>query len=692
MRYVALFDDFNQMDESYSFDQESLLEAKINQMVMLKEGCTAAWEVQEFIDFFSPVVNTLNESASLEDKELLLEKAYHTYELGVLYENKKEWFEDNEKIHYLVDQEEDDQKVILFKNNQLHFIQKESLEAVQRGELITEGLFGSIGNFFGNVYAGAKSLAKKAVSAVKTYVIEPVKKAASWVADKAKKAWEFLSDGAIKIWNFCKKIYSAVAAFASENPLTAIGIGLQILATVVGFIPVAGQAIAGVLLMIAGGITIYEGGSNIIKASKEVGKADKVVNIVKGGAKIVMGTASTILGVRDVVMAAAEAASGTGGFGLALKSSVVGWSTKFTKTAFGGIAAAGAGKALGCSAWLGEFFQTLCAKAPFMSNLATKSVTKYAAQGLDAAKGSGQDAVLANSGETDSYQWDQRINEDSSGSWGFGEIIVNFLAYIGNACFSWLYNTVVSGISKVGSAIKSLLNLPGNISKSIDRLQKNADGWISRKIAGALSYVVKPLTNCAQGFIDKYVKPTAEPIANWMVSLGKRSKGIIKAINGNPKLKSPVSGLKKEGPKEIPKQEVKLTSADKKNIAKIGDKGTKTMVKAGGGSQKLLKVMDKRKEEFTKKFPGVAKIKGSFGESKSGTPVFTYKSGAADGYVTLFNNARYFVLDGPNKGAKGDFKSEKNKIVLIQPKGGFKKNESRSYVMPIDEFLNPGYI
>lgn len=136
MRYVALFDDFNQMDESYSFDQESLLEAKINQMVMLKEGCTAAWEVQEFIDFFSPVVNTLNESASLEDKELLLEKAYHTYELGVLYENKKEWFEDNEKIHYLVDQEEDDQKVILFKNNQLHFIQKESLEAVQKGEQI----------------------------------------------------------------------------------------------------------------------------------------------------------------------------------------------------------------------------------------------------------------------------------------------------------------------------------------------------------------------------------------------------------------------------------------------------------------------------------------------------------------------------------------------------------------------------
>jgi len=689
MKYVALFDDFDSIDESYSFESDSLLEAKLNQMTMLREGCLAAWTRSEFSEFFSPM---LNENNNDEERGFLLEKAYHTYELGVMYENNQDWFDGGDDIYYMKDPESD--SAILFKNGRLHMIENESLEAAKRGELITEGFWSSVGGFFSNVYAGAKNLAKKAVNAVNTYVVQPVKKAASWVADKVKKAWDWLSAGAIKIWNFCKKIYAAVKAFATENPLTAIGIALQILATVVSFIPGVGTAISGVLLMIAGGITAYEGGLNIYKASKEIGKADKVATIVKGGAKIVLGSVSAILGIRDIIAAGAEALPGMGGFGMAIKTSVVTWSTKFTKTAFGGFASAGAGKALGCSEWLGEFFQTLCKKAPFMKNLADKpglvgKITKVGSMGADAGKGSGQDAILANSGENDLYVWDQTINEDDSGSWGFGDLIVNFLAYVGNACFSWIYNGVVSAISTVGSAIKSLMNLPGRISKSIENGRKNATSWIGGKIFGALSYVVKPITNCAQRFVDNYIKPKVEPMANWMISLGKRNKSITAAIKANPKLKSPVGGVKKTGQIEIPKKNVEVKASDKKNFAKIGDKGMKTLVKAGGGSEKILQKLDKKKDDFKKKFPGVDKLKGAWTQSKSGESIFTYKSSVAGGYVSLYNNSKYLVLDGPNKKAKGDFKSSKNKkITLIEPKGGFKKksNESRNYVNTFESF------
>lgn len=34
MRYLSLFDDFSKVDESYNFDSDSMLESKINQMVL----------------------------------------------------------------------------------------------------------------------------------------------------------------------------------------------------------------------------------------------------------------------------------------------------------------------------------------------------------------------------------------------------------------------------------------------------------------------------------------------------------------------------------------------------------------------------------------------------------------------------------------------------------------------------------
>jgi hypothetical protein len=165
-----------------------------------------------------------------------------------------------------------------------------------------------------------------------------------------------------------------------------------------------------------------------------------------------------------------------------------------------------------------------------------------------------------------------------------------------------------------------------------------------------------------------------------MTSLGKRNGEISKKIAGNPNLKSTVAGVKEQGPQKVEAKKVELSSSDKAGIKKIGTTGIATIVKAGGASQKILDKMKSNQGEFKKEFPGVDKLNGTWGQSKSGEATFTYKSKMAGGNVTLFKNSRYYVLDGPNKTLKGDFKSTDKGVNLKKPKEGWKKEVKESLV------------
>jgi hypothetical protein len=680
MKYISLYQEFN--EEELNFYQEDLFESQINEMTMLRENCMANWDINKFFEFFA---GPINESSLNENEALLLEKAYYTYEVGSLYEHKKEWFETKGDVTYLVDESSEEQRVIMFKDNKLHIISKNALDMITNRSL-NEGFFDGMEDFLGGMY-------KKVKSTVKKYVTDPVKKAAKYVAKKVSSAWDALSNGAKKVWEFSKKIVSAVVVFVKENPLTAIGILLQIIGSILAFVPVA-NFLAPTFTLLAGGITVYEGVTNLIDAGKEVGKADKVKDIVKGSFKIILGSASLILGIKDLIEAAATALPGYGSVGVAIKTSVTSWSNNFAKTALGGVAAAGVGKALGCSNWIANFFVTLCEKAPFVQKLSGKAVNllgkevlsdvgkgvKIAAKGADQALSKAEDAVL------DSYNTDIVYEGDSESSWGFKDLVVNFLCYVGKSCFSWLYDAVVAGISGVGSAIKGLLNLPSKISSSIEKFKEKQGGsFIGGIISGALSSAVKPMTDCASRFINDYIKPKVDPAINWMTSLGKNNGRISKLIEGNKELKSPVAGIKKQGPAPIKKANVEITDADKTNIKKIGTSGTETLVKSGGGSEKIVDKIKDRKEQFTEKFPGVSKMNGTWGQSPSGKSTYTYKSKKADGSVTLFNDGKYTVISGPNKGAKGEFNADKG-VSLKEPKGGWKNNESIDHVLSFDRF------
>ena len=687
MRYLSLFDDFTKVDESYNFDSDGLLEAKINQMSSLRENCMAAWDFSEFKNFFG---GSLNENNTDKENEVLLEKAYSTYELGVLYENNQDWFNSKEEIFFLSGENIEEGHVVLFKNNRLHIIKESTLERLKdNSELILEGFFGAIGDFVVGAAKGAKNAFNK-------YVVQPVKKAVAYVGKKAVQAWDTLSAGARAVWEFSKKIISAIGVFIKENPLTAIGIGLQILASIVSFIPAFGNAAAGVLSAIAGAITIIEAVQNIYAATKDIGAADKVKNIIKGGAKLVFGAVELILGIKDTITAVADAVPGAAMIGVTLKTGVISWGTKFNTKAFSAtIAGTGTGKIIGCSEWLGEFFTTLCKEAPFMAKIGKegtkvgkvlKTGTELLAKGGNAGIASGKEAVLDH--EEYHEEWNETINEAEGGSWGFGELLINFLVYVGKSCFGWLYDTVVAGIGLIGKAINGLLEIPGKITRAIDSFKKNYSGSaVGGIISSALSSAVRPLTNCAQKFVDVYVKPKVKPVTGWMTSLGKRNNEIWKKVQGNDKLKSPVGGIKEQSGPKIPAKKLDITTKDKTAIKKIGVTGTATLVKAGGGSEKLLDKLKKSQGEFTKKFPAVSKLKGTWGQSPSGKATYTYQSKEAAGTVTLFNDGKYTVISGPNKKARGDFQAAKA-VKLNAPKEGWKKNESGfNYLTSFDAFL-----
>lgn len=674
MRYLSLFNDFDKVEESFNFDSDNVLEAKVNQMSMLRENCMAAWDFSGFKDFFG---GALNESNSDEENQYLLEKAYYTYELGVLYEHKKDWFTSKGNITYLADQESEEGHVILFKDNQLHIVTESTFNRLQKNEdLLLEGWWDSTVNFVSGV-------AKDVKGAWNKYVKEPVVKAAKYVGDKVSQAWDALSKGAKEVWEFSKKIISAIGTFIKENPLTSLGILLQIIGTILSFIPIA-NFLSPILAMIAGGITVYEGITNLITAGKEAAGAKKVGDIVKGGGKIIFGSASLLLGIKDLVASASEALPGMGAVGISIKTGVTSWATKFSGTAFGSVASVGIGKALGCSSWLGEFFATLCEKAPFMANIGTNSKAldtsrKILSKGVDSGIELAKEEILDH--EEYTSEWDEMINEDTSGSWGFGELVINFMVYVGKSCFGWLYDMVIGAVSGIGKIINGLLGLPGKISAGISKFKKEQGGsFIGGIISGALSSGVKPMTDVGKKFIDVYIKPKVDPVTNWMTSLGKRNVEISKKIAGNPKLKSTVSGVKEQGPPKIQAKNVEITASDKANIKKIGTTGTATIVKSGGGSEKVLDKMKKNQGEFKKKFPGVSKLTGTWGQSKSGESTYTYKSKKAGGNVTLFKNSKYYVLDGPNKNLKGDFKSTDKGVNLKDPKGGWKKSVKESLV------------
>ncbi len=266
----------------------------------LNEGIKAGLDKKDFSKIFG---TALFESNS--DKALL-EKAYSVYELGLLYENRKEWFTDDAPIYNL----ESDGHQILFKGGNLFIVTNESFK------ILNEQFWEEAKSAWNSVTASASA-------------------AASAAASSAASTWNSLSDGAKKAFEFSKKITSAAVEFVKNDPLTCAAIFLQLLSGIVAFIPAAGQATGPVMLGIAGALEVYMGSQKMIKAwdkfsTIDASKTAKAVQTVKEGAPLVIaGIVSIMLGLNDVITAPKAAVPAAGATSTALHSAANKWSSSF---------------------------------------------------------------------------------------------------------------------------------------------------------------------------------------------------------------------------------------------------------------------------------------------------------------------------------------------------------------------------
>lgn len=267
----------------------------------LKENSMAKLGIKEFSNLFD---NSIFESSS---DTLLLEKAYSTYELGLLYENRKDWFDDEDQIYVI----ESDEYNLLFKNDSLFFVSDSTLKMIKEGWSWSDA-----------------TEAWNKIKLVASSEINRIKSAAS-------KTWDTISNGAKKVWEFSKRITSAAVEFAKSDPLTCSAIFLQLLSAIVAFIPAAGQAIGPFCLALAGIIEVYVGTTKMTKAWKKLSNMDianhgkSIAAFSEGAPYLVAGSVSILLGLNDVITAPKAALPGAGATSTALRAIASKWSSNF---------------------------------------------------------------------------------------------------------------------------------------------------------------------------------------------------------------------------------------------------------------------------------------------------------------------------------------------------------------------------
>jgi len=268
---------------------------KLSENVMIKLTIT------EFSNMFG---SRIFES---ESDNMLLEKSYAMYELGMLYESKKDWFADDEKIMML----ESESGTVLFKNGSAFIIDNYTMQALNEG----------IAEHISAAWEKVKSNAKSAVDIAKS---------------RSSDVWNSISDGAKKVYAFTKKIVSALAEMASStNFWTIIAIVLQISAAIVPFIPAVGTLLGPVLLGVAGGIEIGVGVAKMKHAWEDLSgidlsnmqKAKK--SLAAGLPYMTAGTCSIMLGLNDLIMAPTAAVPGASVQSIAKSKMAETWGKSF---------------------------------------------------------------------------------------------------------------------------------------------------------------------------------------------------------------------------------------------------------------------------------------------------------------------------------------------------------------------------
>lgn len=471
----------------------------------LSEGIQAKFGIKEFSGLF--------ESSIFESKtdNMLLEKAYSTYELGLLYENRKSWFESETPIYML----EGEGHKLLFKDSSMFIISNTSY-AMLNEQL--DDTWNWISNQTSSAVKSVKANAKAAVDAVAT---------------ASKETWDALSDGAKKVYAFGKKIVSAVAEFAKAKPAETAVIVLQILSILVSFFPPVGLWLSPILLAVSGGLEIYEGIHHIKESYaklKQIGVDNpkrSAESFAVGGPLLIAGLIALAFGVHDIIISP-TAGSGVGPLAsMGGKKAAQAWGKTYVGTAIHGF-----------------------------EHFAEHSLAKATAKlGPKLAPGFGK--FLAEKGAQNAPT-----------------LISILFVTVGKHILGTMWNSMVNGLATIAKAFSFLLSVPAKIGEAVSKFKASAESQGAKIIATALDSFVGPAMRGMGSFIDNNIRPSIDGASAWLTSISVNYKDLEKLAESedlsgekievkNQTIKPKETGVKKDDVKKIQKLP-KVTSGGSK--------------------------------------------------------------------------------------------------------------------------------
>jgi hypothetical protein len=466
----------------------------------LRENVMAKLEMKEFSNLFD---NTLFESSS---DNLLLEKAYSTYELGLLYENRKDWFGDNKQIYAL----ESGDQCILFKNNTL-FLVSSSTYKILNEQLSWDNVE--------SIWNSTKEKAKESINAI---------------ADANKQIFDVVSDGAKKAWEFSKRVAITVIDFAKHDPLTAGAIFLQLMSAITAFIPGIGQGVGPVLLALAGTLDIIGGTISIrgawdkfstiqtVKGSTGAIPAKAASSFTEGAPQLIAGCVSILLGLNDVISCPKAALPGVGATSTALRGASERWSRTLVA-------------------------EVARSSENFLAETASKATFKLGpaiAEGAAKLVGKGGSGLAATA-------------------------VSIIMVKVGKSILGNLFDLVLGGMAGITTGISFVLSLPTKAAEGLRKLIAAAESPIAKLLILPLEKIIEPLVRALGKLLDVHVKPMIDGFKIYIKAIIDNRKvleGFAKAseIEGGEQLvKSQTSQVKPKNAQVSKEDLSKIKQIDK---------------------------------------------------------------------------------------------------------------------------------
>jgi hypothetical protein len=425
-------------------------------LLELSEGVQAKLGIKQFANLF--------ETSLFESKTdpMILEKAYSTYELGLLYENRKDWFGNDRQIYML----ESEDQCILFKDNSLFVISQSTYK------ILNEQLS------WDSVKSAWNSAGEKAKAAINS------------AAQASKDVYDAIGDGAKKVWELNKRIIITIVDFIKHDPLEAVAIFFQLMSAIIACIPAAGQVAGPICLGIAGMLDIIGGTMKIREAWKKFSgipdvkgsgaiPAKSVASFSAGAPQLISGSVSILLGLNDVLSAPKAAIPGVGATSTAMKAASQRWAATATS-------------------------QAVHSAEHFLAGPVSKAAAKL---GPKLAKGAGEFMTHGGSGLA-------------------ATAVSILMVKIGRGVLGDFFNTILSGISAITGGISFMLSLPTKAAEGIRKLIAAAESPIAKLLILPLEKIIEPLVSMLGKVLDTYVKPMVDGFKNYIGAIIENHKAL----------------------------------------------------------------------------------------------------------------------------------------------------------------------